>query len=68
MVASFDSLVAPFDLAILFLVLALAGMVATWTENKGDAAPAAGGMLVHEACLKREWKLGHKSFCTGARE
>jgi len=55
-VASFDSLVAPFDLAILFLVLALAGMVATWTENKGDAAPAAGGMLVHEALavLKRD--------------
>jgi hypothetical protein len=33
----FDSLVAPFDLAIVFLTIAAAVIVFTWSENKGDA-------------------------------
>ena len=32
----FDSLVAPFDLAIIFLTIAAAVIVFTWSENKGD--------------------------------
>ena len=33
----FDSLVAPFDLAIVFLSIAAAVIFFTWAENKGDA-------------------------------
>ena len=33
---SFDSLVAPFDLAIVFLVVAFVFITLFWTENKGD--------------------------------
>ena len=35
---AFDSLVAPFDLAIIFLIVALAMISLTWSENKGDNA------------------------------
>ena len=32
----FDSLVAPFDLAVVFLIIAFAVISIAWTENKGD--------------------------------
>ena len=63
---SFDSLVAPFDLAIVFLTLALAGMVTMWPENKGEQAAAgvgegssgAGGLLSEAlSVLKRDQKI-----------
>jgi MFS family permease len=35
---SFDSLVAPFDAAILFLIICMAVIVTQWSENKGEAS------------------------------
>jgi MFS family permease len=37
----FDSLVAPFDLAVVFLALGLACMTAMWGENKGETSSSA---------------------------
>ena len=35
---SFDSLVAPFDAAILFLIICMGVIVTQWSENKGESS------------------------------
>lgn len=39
----FDSLVAPFDLAIVFLLVAMAVISSMWAENKGEVSLTSGG-------------------------
>lgn len=59
----FDSLVAPFDLAIVFLVLALGSMVAMWSENTGastwDSTSSMCGSKLGEAAyiLRHDRKI-----------